>query len=261
MKRGTPRHPKLYDLMQALGLNVRNRAPAIGYLELLWHFTAEFAPQGDVGRFTDARLEAAMDWTGKHGKLIESLTTSGWCDVHNKYRLVVHDWHDHADDATRKKLIRLKLPFVTVTAKVTGLCRNTDRQFTTTQVNSGSLPEPLPLPEPEPLGRYTDRATPEQIALREALERMYNLHPKKKDFGGVLGALGRASSNGTTLGQIEERHAAWCRHGEWIAADKQKYVPTLTKWLEDRGFTQWPPGHQKAEQPKRYICPEAEPEP
>jgi hypothetical protein len=47
MKRGTPEHPKTAHLMAALSIP---RPYAVGILELLWHFTARYAPRGDVGR-------------------------------------------------------------------------------------------------------------------------------------------------------------------------------------------------------------------
>ncbi len=151
MKRGTPRHPKIFDLMQAMELPQRARAVVIGHLELLWHFTAEFAPQGDIGKYSDDRIEGAMDWHGKRGKLIEALTTSKWCDKSDRHRLIVHDWHDHADDAVKKRLARSELQFLTFTEKLTGHCP----QPTRTTADNGSLPEPclasaLPVPSPEP---------------------------------------------------------------------------------------------------------------
>ena len=170
MKRGTPRHPKIWDLLDALELPLRSRAVVIGYLELLWHFTAEFAPQGDIGRYSDDRIEGAMDWYGTRGKLIEALVRSNWIDriappegesdlpptstdTHvrvttnsSRCRLVVHDWHDHADDATRKRLSRLGLPFLSDTAKLTGKCQQPIR----TTAENICLPEPLPKPQPQP---------------------------------------------------------------------------------------------------------------
>ena len=162
MKRGTPRHPKVGDLMQAL--NIRCRATAVGYLELLWHFTAEFAPQGDVGRYKVERIEAACDWSGKRGKLVDAFTTSGWIDLQPLYNLVVHDWHDHCDDATRKKLQRLGLPFLSLTEKVTGQCQNlSDTQDSfVCQPHAKPLPEPEPLPEPHPKPQTNGRVTSTQ---------------------------------------------------------------------------------------------------
>ena len=123
---------------------------AVGYLELLWHFTAKFAPQGDIGRFSDKRIEGALDWTGRGGHLISALVHSKWLDPHLEWRLLVHDWHDHADDSVRKRLNRGRLQFLTLPAKVTGQSSVTDRKVSATQPDNGSLPLPLPLPLPEP---------------------------------------------------------------------------------------------------------------
>ncbi len=132
--------------MQALELTLRQRAVAIGTLELLWHFTAEFAPQGDIGKYSDARIESGVDWSGRRGILVPGLITSGWCDTSDLYRVVVHDWHDHADDATRKKLQRGCLDFLSLREKVTGQRRT----MSPTHSKSVRLPEPLPEPEPLP---------------------------------------------------------------------------------------------------------------
>ena len=78
MKRGTPRNPKVSHLCNLLKVSVPT---AVGYLELLWHFAAEFAPQGDVGKFDDRWIEAALYWTGRPGHLIHCLTVAGWLDI------------------------------------------------------------------------------------------------------------------------------------------------------------------------------------
>jgi len=154
MKRGAPQHPKTRQLCKLLGISL---AQAVGHLELLWHFTAQYAPQGNIGRFTDEWIEAACDWCGKSGALIGALRESGWADEHpdDAIRLVVHDWHVHADDAVRKRLSRGNEPFLSLTAKVTGKRLPPRRTSSTTQDESGSLPVPLPvplpLPEPEPV--------------------------------------------------------------------------------------------------------------
>ena len=53
MKRGTPRHPKVAKLAELCGIELTH---AIGILEALWHFTAEFSPAGDIGRFSDKEI-------------------------------------------------------------------------------------------------------------------------------------------------------------------------------------------------------------
>lgn len=252
MKRGTPRHPKVYDLAQALGLPVRSRAVVIGHLELLWHFTSEFAPQGDVGKFSDDRLEAAMDWTGKRGKLVEALTTAKWLDVHDQCRLVVHDWHDHADDATKKKLIRLHLHFLSVTGKVTG--QSSPGVPTTADKIRLPLPLPLPLPGPwpEPAAWTPQRAPLQQRKvtpivesngdLEDWFEARYRRHPKKRDRGIAMNYISQVEGVEDPEWRVEfERvHELWISTSAW--GDKGgAYAPTFAQWILDQGWKYEPP--------------------
>lgn len=109
MKRGTPDHPKVMEFAEALGVK---RPTALGYLELLWHFTARYAPQGNIGKFSDRRIEAALDWSGQSGRLVGALCISTWLQSSGKHRLIVHDWHEHCDESTKKLLHRRGLEFL-----------------------------------------------------------------------------------------------------------------------------------------------------
>jgi hypothetical protein len=95
MKRGTTIHPKVYALASALK---RDRSAAIGVLESLWHFTAQYAPAGNVGKFTDAAIAHSIGWEGDPALLVESLVACRWLDAHPQHRLAVHDWSEHCDD-------------------------------------------------------------------------------------------------------------------------------------------------------------------
>lgn len=108
MKRGTSRHPKLYALCRALSIGRRD---AVGLLELLWEYTAEYAPTGDIGKFADGDIAAAVEWTGNTGELILGLVRSGWLDESDQHRLLVHDWADHAPEFVKKRLAYRKTPF------------------------------------------------------------------------------------------------------------------------------------------------------
>jgi hypothetical protein len=159
LKRHTPQHPKTLELCRLLNISL---AQAVGHLELLWHFTAQYAPQGNIGRFTNQWIESACDWQGKPGVLIDAFRRAGWVDDHanDEIRLVVHNWHLHADDAVRKRLARGHEAFLSVTGKVTGKRQTKRRTSSTTQDGSVCLPEPEPepepLPEPQPLPQQSD---------------------------------------------------------------------------------------------------------
>jgi hypothetical protein len=138
-KRTVLDHPKF----MALKADLRQpKGPVLGWLEALWHFCAKFTPQGNLGKYTNAAIEAWVEWDGEPGELINALLRCGWLDNSAVHRLVVHDWHEHADEAVKKALKRAKLWFVDA---ATGQCLDTGGGNGKTP--SARLPA---LPEPEP---------------------------------------------------------------------------------------------------------------
>lgn len=84
----------------------------------------------------------------------------------------------------------------------------------------------------------------ETQALGEIADRMYALHPKKRDMTLVIVSLEAAVVNrGYDAAQIEACHAAWCQSEEWTEQNA-RYCPPLPRWISDDGFTRWPEGRQ-----------------
>ncbi len=108
MKRGGPQHPKVILLAAALGIE---RYAAVGLLECLWHWTAQYAPRGDLGRYDDATIAQAVGFADG-SRLVKVLVACRLLDPHPTHRLVVHDWHDHADQAVQRVLSRRGEGFV-----------------------------------------------------------------------------------------------------------------------------------------------------
>lgn len=104
MKRNTPTHFKVDELMDELDIP---RYAAIGLLESLWHITAANTPRGDIGKYTNKTLARRLDWKDDADDLINALVKSRWLDADDEHRLIVHDWSEHADDATQMKVGRL----------------------------------------------------------------------------------------------------------------------------------------------------------
>jgi len=145
LKRGGPNHPKTFALAEALGIR---RAHAVGLLEMLFHFAAQYAPEGDIGKYSDKRIAAALDWGASVSKLVDALTTTGWVDRHSVARLVVHGWSEHADKTVRLRLNRLgKTPIQSNHGDTPEVMPKRPHD----QIIVGALPEPVPLPEPLPL--------------------------------------------------------------------------------------------------------------
>ncbi len=93
------------------GLLRRGRFSALGALESVWHFCGKFTPQGDIGKYSDGAIEGWVEWDGEPGALIAALVESHWLDADPLHRLIVHDWHIHADRATREALRKAGLRF------------------------------------------------------------------------------------------------------------------------------------------------------
>lgn len=110
MKRGTFRHPKTGDLAAALGIT---RLEAFGLLGALMEWISEYAPAGDVGRWTDETIAKAVDWPGAPGGLVDGLCRAHWFDLHPEHRLVVHQWPQHAEDWVHRRLAREGRRFAT----------------------------------------------------------------------------------------------------------------------------------------------------
>lgn len=89
------------------------RYRAIAIVEMLHHFAAKYTLAGDVGRYDDEALAAAVEWDGDPHELIAGLIAKGsnWLDPHPEHRLVVHDWPDHCDPFVHMALARAKQTF------------------------------------------------------------------------------------------------------------------------------------------------------
>lgn len=106
-----PSHPKFKRLVRRLrplldGTAVAPETVAVGILERLWHATIVGAYKGDIGRLDDEDIAEAIGWAGEPSEIIDLLVECGWLDRHDEYRLVVHDWHQHAPRFVRANAAR-----------------------------------------------------------------------------------------------------------------------------------------------------------
>ena len=188
MKRGTPEHPKVLMLANELGIK---KYAAVGLLEMLWHFTARYAPRGDIGRFTDGIIGNSLDWGGNIPELMAALIKIGWLDKNNEYRLIVHDWSDHADDTCDKYLANHGLTYcdgreprrkpdkgvkVRRPAEHSGKVRRTPEKSSLSE--PVPVPEPVSKPEPLPVGEATTTAEDVFWNMGSVVERLKNIRPE-----------------------------------------------------------------------------------
>lgn len=115
MKRAAYRHPKMLDLASRLAIP---RTQAIGIVEVLLDYTAEAAPQGNIGKWPDGAIAEACDWDGDPTIFVGALVEAGWLDRCARHRLVVHDLAHHAQSWWVAKLKKLGIDFVTAATSV-----------------------------------------------------------------------------------------------------------------------------------------------
>jgi hypothetical protein len=163
--RAVPDHPKFAVLMAKLH---RPKYVALGCLEAIWHFTGRFTPQGNIGKYSDKSIEAWVQWDGAPGALITALVEAGWLDTDEIFRLIVHDWDQHADKATKQCVRRLKLNFCVPTVHTPGTHKEPKQQSVRPP---GALPVPVPVPEPEAKTKAAAKGKPSQFVLPEWISR------------------------------------------------------------------------------------------
>ena len=93
MKANTPELMKFKRLQRRLSVSV---AQLVGHLELLWISTAKNTPEGDIGRFSNEDIAIACCWESDPDFFVNALVECGWLDASEEWRLLVHDWAQHA---------------------------------------------------------------------------------------------------------------------------------------------------------------------
>ncbi len=198
---------------------------------MLWHFTAEFAPMGDIGKFSDAQIAKGCHWGGDPSRLVSAWVATGWLDQCPRVRLRVHDWLEHAPEFVLKSLKRK------------GLISDVSRQLQTTADKMClPLPLPKPIPEPEPLRLLAAVDAP--LPIDEWAQTLYARHPKKIGKPlvemSLLTIAKGAQDPMALLRQIDRVHSLWCASESWTE-QRGKFCPQLAKWLADEGWTALPP--------------------
>lgn len=259
MKRGTPDHPKVAMFAELIK---RRRPEALGYLELLFHFTAQYAPDGGIGRYDDKRIAAGIDWMGRPSQVIDALVAAGWLDRHPTARLVVHDWSDHADRATLARLSRAGKVMIKQNHKVAGnLCTQNVTTENTQCNDSVHLPEPEPKPEPKPEPEPRGVMTVAEFDGFDAgviAREIWQRHPRHRK-GTLIDAevalterLSSAVNQRELAEKINRNHAAWCKSEQWRSGK----IMGLTRWLSSNdpgSCITDAPEQEEAKQSQRYL--------
>lgn len=177
MKRTALQHTKMKRLMRALDVPLY---VAVGIMESLWNLTARETPTGQIGKLSKEDIAMQIDWRGDPEVLIQALLLSEWLEVDHELRLIVHDWHEHADDAVDNQLARKGERYANGEApRMNRLSVKEKGELNARFYVEGNgcahsvrtvcaLPEPLPEPEPSPKEKQKPRTAfvpPEWVPL------------------------------------------------------------------------------------------------
>lgn len=197
MKRGAPDHWKMTALANRMKVPARYGITwANGCMERLWHYTAKYHPRGDIGKAPDWAIATACGWPASTAsELIEALVDVRWLVRSTAHRLLVHDWHDHADESVKKTLKNRGLEFFFPESSGTV---------------DGILPPAFPLPLPLPLPITCASADADVFALSSPQPT----HPSQK-----------------TVTALSKEHECFAAFWElrWSSKDKEAARVAFTK--------------------------------
>lgn len=225
VKRGTIEHPKMIMLASTLACP---RHAAVGILECLWHFTARYAPRGDVGKFSDDVIANAIEWKNDPKTLIEALIKCGWLEHSDKHRIVVHDWSHHADDGVNKYLKRCKDRFFDG-SKPYDKGKTAARKRRASVTPSACPPEPLPLPSPEP---SPSPPTPSSGA-RKRFDTFWTEYPRKDSKQVAVKSFEKLNPSDELFGRIIA-HVRTMKASEQWTRDGGRFIPMPATYLNQK---------------------------
>lgn len=249
--RGTLTHWKTRMLAKSLGIMPCH---ALGILEALWHTTAELAPSGNIGRLPNQAIAMEMFYEGDPDELIEALIASKHLDNNPVHRLIVHDWAQHADYNTKRKVDRRNESIIANDGSAHVMTRHK------------SIPEPVPVPVPEPVPVpvpeppvATHPITPSMVAQGVLSECLL----AGKELLSVLTDVVKAESKlpGYVPGDLRDAMIAAYREYEACADKLTEYAPRAAKffgegyWRDKRKWP-WKPGAAPSPTINRYWEPE-----
>lgn len=246
---------------------------------MLWHFTAKYAPAGDIGRWTDDAISRACDWTGDPSTFVLALESCRWIDrLSNDARYMIHDWHDHAEDAvhmalgrTRKRMADGAIPKLTRLSKEDQkaaledykavpmpVCTQKTHTVHTDRHTENALPLPLPclsppMPLPSPPKDIPSRPRTAAPSLSEIVWKSceWRKEGKKKTLGTIakvikLVAAAQGISDEEAAGYITRKAAAYTQA---VQATEMRFRPLPETWFNRGSYDDDPDVWLKAHAP------------
>jgi hypothetical protein len=114
MKQGVENTMKFKKLKRRLRLPYWQ---VVGLLESIWKLGLTSAQAGDVGRYSNEDIAAAIEYEGDADELVGVLVDCEWLDADPEFRLIIHDWSEHVPTYLKGNFSGRKKEFADVIAK------------------------------------------------------------------------------------------------------------------------------------------------
>jgi hypothetical protein len=121
MHRGLLNHPRMRDLAERLDSPLHD---AVGIVEMLFHYSSSYCPNGAIGKFSDDDLAHAVGWRKSPSLLVGHLVESRWIEFHAEKRLVLSSVY--ISGAARNKLPK-SVRSAVLAAGACAVCGSADR--------------------------------------------------------------------------------------------------------------------------------------
>lgn len=221
MKNDTPNHYKMDRLATILDIH---HLLAVGIMERIWHWTADFAQQGNIGKATNAEIAAGIRWDMDPDALINGLVEAEWLDLSEPHRLLVHDWPQHCEKSVHYYLAYHRLTFADGTAPDLSKFNRADRPAIATDYREGRTGGK----------RKIDVKNPPCPDLWKEFWRHY---PWKRNVEQALPAWCRVVTSDTVAYEILKGQQLHLQPGGNLAAEDKQWIPYATNWLKNRRWT------------------------
>jgi hypothetical protein len=154
-------------------------------------------------------------------KLVRALVLIGWLEVHTKYRLIVHDWKDHAPRYVHKYLKENKIRFKTQR------CRGSDPVATQDILSCSPVAPTKPnqtQPNPTKPNQHKQTSSaaptfwtafPKKVG-KKAAEKAWKNAKDKPDIEVILKAIGNQVAEKARLAASKEFCPPWKHPATWL---------------------------------------------
>jgi hypothetical protein len=114
MKQGVENTMKFKKLKRRLRLPYWQ---VVGLLESIWKLGLTSAQAGDIGRYSNEDIAAAIEYEGDADEIVDVLVNCEWLDADPEFRLIIHDWSEHVPTYLKGNFSGRKKSFADVIAK------------------------------------------------------------------------------------------------------------------------------------------------